>query len=130
MARVRERTILSDRRLSVKLVPTFADRECHMVSITDSYGRILGFLGRSHYFFFQVDPQLYSKGRVPDPLLRKSGSTGNRIRTSGSVARNSDHYGYLYYKNTSLGVSRFVFYCNSQIITIVYRKNNYSVHSC
>jgi hypothetical protein len=32
-------------------------------------------------------------GPVPDPLLlRKSGSAGNRTRTSGSVARNSDHY--------------------------------------
>jgi hypothetical protein len=30
---------------------------------------------------------------VPDPiLLRKSGSAGNRTRTSGSVARNSDYY--------------------------------------
>jgi hypothetical protein len=30
---------------------------------------------------------------VPDPLLlRKSGSAGNRTWTSGSVARNSDHY--------------------------------------
>jgi hypothetical protein len=29
---------------------------------------------------------------VPDPLLlRKSRSAGNRTRTSGSVARNSDH---------------------------------------
>jgi hypothetical protein len=29
---------------------------------------------------------------VPDPLLlRKSGSAGNRTRTSGSVARNSGH---------------------------------------
>jgi hypothetical protein len=29
---------------------------------------------------------------VPDPLLlRKSGSARNRIRTSGSIARNSDH---------------------------------------
>jgi hypothetical protein len=32
-------------------------------------------------------------GPVPDPLLlRKSGSAENRTRTSGSVARNSDHY--------------------------------------
>jgi hypothetical protein len=30
--------------------------------------------------------------RIIDPLLfRKSGSAGNRTRTSGSVARNSDH---------------------------------------
>jgi hypothetical protein len=29
---------------------------------------------------------------VPDPLLlRKSGSAGNRTRTSGSIARNFDH---------------------------------------
>jgi hypothetical protein len=31
---------------------------------------------------------------VPDPLLlRNSGSAGNRTRTSGSLARNSDHRG-------------------------------------
>jgi hypothetical protein len=55
-------------RLSAKLVPTHADRGCHVVSITDSYGRILGFLDRSRYFFFQVAPQLYSWGRV-DPHI-------------------------------------------------------------
>jgi hypothetical protein len=85
----------SDRRLSAKLVPTFADRGCSVVSVTDTYGRILGFLDRSRYFFFQAAPQLYSRGwvdPVPDPLLlRKSGSAGNRTRTSGSVARNSGH---------------------------------------
>jgi hypothetical protein len=58
------------------------------------YGRILGFLDRSCYFFFQVAPQLYSQGwmdPVPDPLpLRKSGSAENRVRASGSEARNSD----------------------------------------
>jgi hypothetical protein len=43
---------LRDRRLSAKLVPTFADRGCHIVSVTDPYGRILGFLDRSRYSFF------------------------------------------------------------------------------
>jgi hypothetical protein len=52
----------TDRRLSAKLVPTFADKECHVVSVTDPCGRILGFLDRSRYFFFQVAPQLYSRG--------------------------------------------------------------------
>jgi hypothetical protein len=33
----------SDRSLSV---PTFADRRCHVVSVTDLYGRILGFPDR------------------------------------------------------------------------------------
>jgi hypothetical protein len=49
------------RRLSVKLVPTFADRGCHVVSVTDPYGRNLGFLDRSRYYIFQADPQLYSR---------------------------------------------------------------------
>jgi hypothetical protein len=66
-----------------------------MVSVTDPYGGILGFLDRSRYFLFQVAPQLYSRGLVdpvPDPLLlSKSGSAGNRTPTSESVARNSDH---------------------------------------
>jgi hypothetical protein len=52
----------SDRRLLVKLVPTFADRGCHVGSVTDPYGHKLGFLNQSPYFFFQVAPQLYSRG--------------------------------------------------------------------
>jgi hypothetical protein len=34
----------SDSPLSGKLVPTFADGECRVVSVTDPYGRILGYL--------------------------------------------------------------------------------------
>jgi hypothetical protein len=52
----------SDHRLSAKLVPTFAYRGCHVVSVTDPYGRILSFLDRSLYYFFQIDPQFYSRG--------------------------------------------------------------------
>jgi hypothetical protein len=70
--------------MSAKLVPTFADRGCRVVSTTDPHGRILGFLDRSRYYFYQVAPQLSSRDRVdpvPDPLLlRKSGSAGNRTR--------------------------------------------------
>jgi hypothetical protein len=33
-----------DLRLSAKLVPTFAGRGYHVVSVTDPYGRILDFL--------------------------------------------------------------------------------------
>jgi hypothetical protein len=40
----------SDRRLSAKWLPTFADRGCDVVSVTDPYGRILGFLDRLRYF--------------------------------------------------------------------------------
>jgi hypothetical protein len=73
---------LSHRYLSPKLVPTFADRRSNVVSVTDPYGRILGFLDRSRYFFFKQAHQFYSRGwvdLVPDPiLLRKSGSAWNR----------------------------------------------------
>jgi hypothetical protein len=62
MALVRERTVLTERpRLSAKLMPTFADRRCRVVSSTDPHGRILGFLDRSRYYFFQIAPQLYSR---------------------------------------------------------------------
>jgi CBS-domain-containing membrane protein len=51
MVRVRERTILTERPPLVgEVLPTFADRGCHVVSVMDPYGRILGFLDRSRYF--------------------------------------------------------------------------------
>jgi hypothetical protein len=95
VALVRERTIYTERQqFLAKLVPTFADRGCGQHN--GSLGRILDFLDRSRYFFFQVAPQLYSRGwvdPVPDPLLlRKSGRARNRTQTCGSVAKNSDHY--------------------------------------
>jgi hypothetical protein len=31
----------------------FADKGCHVVSVTDPYGRILGFLDRSRYFYIK-----------------------------------------------------------------------------
>jgi hypothetical protein len=34
----------------------FADRGCHVVGVTDLYDRILRFLDRSRYLFFQVAP--------------------------------------------------------------------------
>jgi CBS-domain-containing membrane protein len=43
----------SDRGLSTKLVPTFVDRGCHVVSVTEPYGRNLGILDQSRYFSIQ-----------------------------------------------------------------------------
>jgi hypothetical protein len=62
----------SDRHLSEKWLPTFVDRGCHVVSVTDPYCRILGFSRQEPLLFCQVAPQLYSRGwvdPVPDPLL-------------------------------------------------------------
>jgi hypothetical protein len=39
----------SDSRLSAKLLSTFADRGCHVVSVTDPHGRIPGFIVRRCY---------------------------------------------------------------------------------
>jgi hypothetical protein len=64
----------SNRHLSVNSVSAFADRRCCVVSVTVPLGRNLGIRDCSHYFFFQVAPQLYSRGwvdPVPDPLLLK-----------------------------------------------------------
>jgi hypothetical protein len=33
-----------------EVIANFVDRGCHVVSVTDLYGRILGFLDRSRYF--------------------------------------------------------------------------------
>jgi hypothetical protein len=46
----------SERRLSAKLVPTFTDRGCHVVSVTDPYGRILG--------FFRPEPLLFLSSTI------------------------------------------------------------------
>jgi hypothetical protein len=43
----------SNRHLSAKLAPTFADRGYHVVSVTDLYGSILGFLDRAANFSFK-----------------------------------------------------------------------------
>jgi hypothetical protein len=75
----------NERRLIGEIAANFfADRGCHVVSVTDPYCRILDFLDLSRYFFIQVAPQLYSRSwvdPVPVPLLlRKSDSAGNRNR--------------------------------------------------
>jgi hypothetical protein len=61
---VRERTIPTERPSLIGEVGAdfFADSGSRVVSAADPYGRILGFLDRSCYFFFQVPPQLYSQG--------------------------------------------------------------------
>jgi hypothetical protein len=66
VASVHKRTLPTERPPLVSEVSAnfFADRGCHVVSVTNPYGRILAFLDRSRYYFFQVPPQLYSRGWV------------------------------------------------------------------
>jgi hypothetical protein len=88
-------TDLATAACSTKLVSTFANR-------TMSRGQ-RGGSPRLYPRFIRPKPLLFlpnsssfvltrPSGPVPDQvLLRKSGSVGNRIRASGSVARNSAH---------------------------------------
>jgi hypothetical protein len=83
----------SDRRLSAKWLPTFADRVCHVVGVTDSYGHILGFLDRSRYFSIKQFLSCTHEAQWT-PFQTNyffPGSAGKRTRASGSVAKNSDH---------------------------------------
>jgi hypothetical protein len=51
MVWVRERTIPTERPPLVgEVIANFADKWWHVVSVTDPYSRILGFLDRSRYF--------------------------------------------------------------------------------
>jgi hypothetical protein len=80
VAWVREQTTPTERPPPVSEVSAnFANRGCHVVRVTNPYGRILCFLDRSRYFFFQMAPQLYSWGwvdTVPDPLLLRKYASG------------------------------------------------------
>jgi hypothetical protein len=50
----------NDTRLSAKCQLLWIEG-CSVASETDPYGRNLGFLDRSRYFFFQLAPELYSR---------------------------------------------------------------------
>jgi hypothetical protein len=61
----------SDRRLSTKLVPTFEERGCQVVSVTDSYGGILGFL---HQRLFLSSSSSFALTRLSGPRSRRTTS--------------------------------------------------------
>jgi hypothetical protein len=66
---VRERSYLSGRRLSTKLVPTFVDRGVSLSQRGGSLDHIVRFLDRSRYFSFQVASELYPRGYFLESLL-------------------------------------------------------------
>jgi hypothetical protein len=51
-----------DCRLSAKLVPTFADIGCYVVSVTDPCGRNLGFLDRINKLYRKIIKEKLRKG--------------------------------------------------------------------
>jgi hypothetical protein len=65
-----------------------------VVSVTDHYGRILGFLDLEPLLFLSSSSSIVLtrlSGPRSGPTTFFSGSEGNLTRASGSVAKNSDH---------------------------------------
>jgi hypothetical protein len=93
VALVHERTIPTER---LPLVGEFSVTSADRGGVTELYGRNLGFLDRSCYFFFQIAPQLYSRGEwTPFQIHYFSENLvveGIEHGTSGSVARNKYIY--------------------------------------
>jgi hypothetical protein len=56
---IRERTISTEQ---LPLVGEVSENICGYTVSHDPLGSILGFLDRSHYYFFKETPQLYSLG--------------------------------------------------------------------
>jgi hypothetical protein len=54
-----------------------------VVSVTDPYGRILGFLDRSRYFFFQVAPQLYSRASGSVEAAKRGHNNNVNVKERG-----------------------------------------------
>jgi hypothetical protein len=94
MVWVRERTIPTERPPLVgKVIANFCGQRVPRGQRDGSLRPYSRFSRQKTILFYQIDPQLYSRGwvdPVPDPLLL-FGSAGNRNRASGSVAKNSDH---------------------------------------
>jgi hypothetical protein len=72
----------SDRRLSTKLVPTFADRWCHVVTVTESYGRNLDC---SRWNEWQEKPK-YSEKTCPSVAMSAINTTWPVVRRCGWVS--------------------------------------------
>jgi hypothetical protein len=95
VAWVRELTVPTERPpLAGEVSANFCGLRVSRGQCDGSLRQCSGFSRLEPLLFFQVAPQLYSRGwvnSVLDPLLlSKSGSAGNRTRTSGSVAKNSE----------------------------------------
>jgi hypothetical protein len=95
MVWVRERTIPTERPPLVgEVIANFLRIEGATWSVWRIPTGVFSVSRQEPLLFFQVAPQLYSRGwvdPVQDPLLFFfAGSAGNRTRASGSVAKNSD----------------------------------------
>jgi hypothetical protein len=99
--RLEKKTPWSESELHDRVTAACRRNDCQLLRIRGPRGQRDGSLRSYSRFsrqepllFYQVAPQLYSRGwvdPVPDPLHYVYGSAGNRTRASGSVSKNSDH---------------------------------------
>jgi hypothetical protein len=78
----------NDRRLSAKLMPTFADRGCHVVNVTDAYGSILEFLDR-HERFYIANYHLYRIDKTKTKLHGLSPRANYTDRATAACRRSN-----------------------------------------
>jgi hypothetical protein len=72
MALVSKLTMPTERPSLVgEVIANFAHRGCCVVNATDLHGRILGFLDRIRYYFFQVLVLTRLSGPLSRPATRK-----------------------------------------------------------
>jgi hypothetical protein len=84
--------LTSDRLLSAKLMPTFADRGCHVVSVAKPHGRNFNFLDQSRcYIFLNCPHEAVWTAFQTHCCSENLAEPGIEPGTPISVARNSDH---------------------------------------
>jgi hypothetical protein len=102
----------SDRHLSAKLVPTFVDKGCHVVSVTDPYGNILGFLDQVKAVVnYQIrDKPKFLTQRFEFGIHRLRSSKNNLTRDCANLKLNKNSLGFLWrtglkYNSQNLNIS-------------------------
>jgi hypothetical protein len=97
VAWVRDRTIPTERPPLVGQVSAkFADKGCHVVSVTDPYGRNLGFLDRSRYFLPSSSSVVLT--RLSGPKERYCEGRMNRARLIISYVSTVQVYNCIEYR--------------------------------
>jgi hypothetical protein len=86
MACVRERTVPNERPPLVgEISAKFVDKRRHMVSPTDPYGRILGFLDRSRYSLSSSSSVVLMRLRAPRSRLTNSQKISKRHESNPNL---------------------------------------------
>jgi hypothetical protein len=90
------------------IVNFFADRGCHVVSVTDPYGRILGFLDSAATFLSSSSSVVFTRLGGPRSRPTTFFSGGNRTRSSGSVSTRPQRRSLVYLRSVNIPKDRLL----------------------